>query len=49
MFKETLTEHDDVIGLVCEGKLTEADFKKIALTNGVYGKVLVRVSIRLTY
>ena len=29
MFKETLTEHDDVIGLVCEGKLTEADFKKM--------------------
>ena len=29
MFKETLTEHDDVIGLVCEGKLSEDDFERM--------------------
>ncbi|WP_010138163.1 STAS/SEC14 domain-containing protein [Oceanicola sp. S124] len=29
MFKETLTERDDVIGLVCEGKLTETEFKQM--------------------
>jgi len=28
MFKETLTERDDVIGLVCEGKLTETELSK---------------------
>ena len=28
MFKETLTERDDVIGLVCEGKLTETEFNR---------------------
>ena len=29
MFKETLTEHDDVIGLGCEGKLSEDDFERM--------------------
>lgn len=29
MFAETLTEHDDVIGIACEGKLIEDDMKRI--------------------
>ena len=29
MFTETLTAHDDVIGIVCEGKLTEGDLKRM--------------------
>ena len=29
MFTETLTQHDDVIGIACEGKLTEAELKSM--------------------
>ncbi|SDY90442.1 STAS/SEC14 domain-containing protein [Citreimonas salinaria] len=29
MFRETLEDHDDVIGIACEGKLTEDDMKRI--------------------
>lgn len=29
MFTETLTDRDDVIGIVCEGKLSQADLKRM--------------------
>ena len=29
MFTETLTAHDDTIGLACEGKLSESDLKRM--------------------
>ncbi|GGL58557.1 STAS/SEC14 domain-containing protein [Wenxinia marina] len=29
MFTETLKDHDDVIGIVCEGKLTEDDMERM--------------------
>lgn len=29
MFTETLTDHDDTIGLACEGKLSESDLKRM--------------------
>ncbi|RKF12505.1 STAS/SEC14 domain-containing protein [Roseovarius spongiae] len=29
MFTETQTTHDDVIGLACEGKLSESDLKRM--------------------
>ena len=29
MFKETLAEYDDVLGIVCEGKLTEEDMRQM--------------------
>ena len=27
MFAETLTQHDDVVGIACKGKLTDAELK----------------------
>lgn len=34
MFTETLTDHDDTIGLACEGKLSKSDLKRMhALLN----------------
>ena len=29
MFTETLTDHDEMIGLACEGKLSESDLKRM--------------------
>jgi len=29
VYTETLTEHDDVVGIACEGKLTEDDLKEM--------------------
>ncbi len=29
MFTETLTEHEDIVGVACEGKLTEDDLKRM--------------------
>ena len=29
MFAETLTQHDDVVGIACKGKLTEAELRSM--------------------